>query len=202
MVSLHYAINSLDRVARSTRMFRFFSRDFELKIVTLPKLEVVLELPTDTDSWRLVLDKAMLRAARTAAPASETLLQQAVDRFSAPSSRPSPVHCELSIIEHFATPCTPSPTNYIGMSKLSCAACTALVEQWNAMSAARLAAAAWPSFAPSTALTQFDTNGCNRKWYSVWGFPKSANMQPILDSVYGRFSEAFGEQMHKAGYAD
>ena len=199
MVDFHHGINTLERLARSPRMFRLFSK--ELKVLPLAKLETHVELPGDVEGWREVLEKAMLYATRTAVPDSEEILQKAAKRFPV-TSRKCPIHCEVSIIEHFSTPRTPPPINYIGVSKLSCAACTAVIKQWRAASSAQLADAA--SSAPPTSaasLTQFGTKGSSGKWYFGWGFPTSTNMQHILDSVYRRASDIFGERMHSAGYA-
>lgn len=191
---------ALDGLARSQRRFHIFLK--ELKVVPLakPDPDVQVGLPKGIEGWREVLNKAMLYAGHTANPASEKILQNAVEQFSN-TPRKCPVHCEVSIIEYFSVPRTPPPANYIGVSKLSCVACTAVIKQWSATSSARLASLNSISPTNAASATQFVTKGCNGKWCFGWGFPASANMQPILDSLYQRASEVFGEQLYRAGYA-
>lgn len=191
---------ALDSLARSPRKFRIFLK--ELKVVPLakPDPDVQVELPKGIEGWQEVLNKAMLYAGHTADPTSEKILRKAVEQFSN-TPRKCPVHCEVSVIEYFSAPRTPPPVNYIGVSKLSCAACAAVVKQWSAASSARLASLNSTSPTNAASVTQFATKGCNGKWCFGWGFPTSANMQPILDSLYRCASVVFGEQLCGAGYA-
>lgn len=67
------------------------------------------------------------------------------------------VHCECCLIDHFTQepPGTnPTMVPYIGVSKLSCAACYA-----------------WTRASNEVNIAQYHTRGCHHRWYPSWAMP-------------------------------
>lgn len=98
------------------------------------------------------------------------------------------VHCECSLVSMVNFPPTPppSPINYIGVSKLSCAACYAWMHAFNA-----------------TFNTKFQTRGSHGRWYPKWAMPpapqvQSAEMLRAMNETVSKQYRAFYDAGTKA----
>lgn len=86
------------------------------------------------------------------------------------------VHCECALIADFNTQPHPDlePFRYIGVSKLSCAACHLWVRAFNA-----------------THHYQYHTRGTHGKWYPKWAMPTSLQTPEMLASMRDEVENAY-----------
>lgn len=84
------------------------------------------------------------------------------------------VHCECSLIADFTTMGNPQPFRYIGVSKLSCAACHLWIKAFN-----------------NTHHTQYHTRGTHGRWYPKWAMPTSLQTQSFLDNMIDAVQDAY-----------
>lgn len=87
----------------------------------------------------------------------QTQLMFALDEVQ-PRSFKGIIHCECALIAKFNEEVNPpgEPMTYIGVSKLSCAACYAWIQAFNASHDIK-----------------FQTRGCHGRWYPKWAMPVS-----------------------------
>lgn len=79
------------------------------------------------------------------------------------------VHCECALISNLNAQMLqdPHPVNYIGVSKLSCAACSSWIQAYN-----------------ETAHVKFYTMGTHGRWYPGWTMSTVLQTQPLLNQMY------------------
>lgn len=93
----------------------------------------------------------------------------------------STVHCECALIQSFCGDPPPSewPLAYIGVSKLSCAACHAWIQAFNNVNPRK-----------------FETMGSHGRWYPGWAMPQnsppliSAAIKSVVGKAYLRWYRA------------
>lgn len=86
------------------------------------------------------------------------------------------VHCECALIADFNLDVHPDlePFRYIGVSKLSCAACNLWINAFN-----------------MTHHAQYHTRGTHGKWYPKWAMPTSLQTNDILGSMREVLEDAY-----------
>lgn len=116
-------------------------------------------------------------------------------RIELGGSLPSPVvHCECALIAYLnENPHTEDwPVRYIGVSKLSCAACYSWIQAFN-----------------DSHVAQYQTRGCHGRWYPGWAMPAAPKnmtdekkkeevdmqhkMNAIVGQAYRQFADAGGD---------
>ncbi|KAF8542618.1 hypothetical protein BDD12DRAFT_823914 [Trichophaea hybrida] len=176
---LHSAISKLGRFSRSPRMYRLFAK--KLTIIALSGPSQLVKLPTKENDWEQVFQNALSTGGFAFVSSPIEIINSAMKQF--PRCQMScRVHCECLILWHFSRMPKVKPVNYIGVSKLSCAGCSAVFEAYN-----------------TYRTTKYYTRGSHGKWYFPWLMPAYSN--EFTEMVYGVLAKKLGECMTQKGFA-
>jgi len=144
-----------------------------------------VQLPTTKKGWKTFLKDA----ARKPLPWQEDDAQELVEKYSK-GGYSCPAHCECALIQYLATkhddPWDDVPAfSYIGVSKLSCAACRVWLESFNEVSP-----------------REFYTRGSHRKWYWPWAMPKAmtrAGEEALRETMAEKVSLEYIQSLQTSG---
>lgn len=143
VADIQKAMETLLHMTGSRRMYRLFESDLQ---VDMKKPESVdHQLPVEEAGWEAVLERATYNSDLEKGGAWTSEVQKVLKRYSGDESkgtcRTCFVHCEVSIINHFAAAAAGRgrgrgrkrrrPIPYIGVSKLPCGSCVAFLQAHN-----------------------------------------------------------------------
>ncbi|OJD13409.1 hypothetical protein AJ78_06143 [Emergomyces pasteurianus Ep9510] len=128
--ALQFAIVQLERFTRSPRFYRILKKT-SIEVICVDKPEIPVTLPSDATGWTKVLKSALDTSDYKMNEKSKALISKVLSQSKKRKSK-YPVHCECNLLKYFVTTdFHPRPVSYIGVSKLSCAACAAVFAAWN-----------------------------------------------------------------------
>jgi len=171
LTSLPRHIETLFGFAHSPRLLPALR--YRLFISAVPEITRTVKLPASSEGW-----KSFLVAARGKRhDFKKTPAVELAERFG-PRQWVCPVHCECGLIMYLHTRQGDAwdhvpAFSYIGVSKLSCSACSIWIEAFNERSG-----------------REFYTRGSHGKWYWPWGIPRAEGpsaelmVQKILDKYF------------------
>ena len=179
---LQDAILKLERFARSPRMHRILKK--KLQVETLDPTPQQINLPSTRVLWQQLFDGVMDICGMQPNPKlSAGLIDQVSRTFEGSQVGQAPVHCKCRILEHFTSQKHKvPPVSYIGVSKLSCAACSAIFDASNAETHHR-----------------FYTHGSHSKWYFPWGMPAVGDK--VASAAYSTLARQLGNSLSSMGIA-
>ncbi|OJD14366.1 hypothetical protein AJ78_05271 [Emergomyces pasteurianus Ep9510] len=185
-VALQFAIAQLERFTRSPRFYRILTMKL-VEVICINKSETTVTLPSDAAGWINVLKLALKTSSYEMNEKSETILLKTTPQLKENTSK-CPVHCEFNLLKYFAsTDFKPPPISYIGVYKLSCAACAAVFAAWNELHDRR-----------------FKTRGSHGKWYPAWaapmGWENKVNEEQLYSSIYQKISDSFTQALNERGF--
>jgi len=174
VVAIHSHCGVLIKYAHSSRLRRHFhGKSFEIRCVSSNPIII----PWPSNFRQLVLDTV---GGYSSAAVNSVRLDRIISgtrgKYFRNGSVPAPVHCECALIQHFTNPKvpwaerTPPPMDYLGVSKLSCNACTRFIAASNEHNDRK-----------------FYTRGNRDKWCFPWALPP-----PVNQEVSSAFLESMG----------
>ncbi|OJD11158.1 hypothetical protein AJ78_08012 [Emergomyces pasteurianus Ep9510] len=186
-VALQFALAQLERFTRSPRFYRILGKK-SVEVICVNKSEITVTIPSKTADWSNVLKLAL----NTSGYEMEKKLETVMSKISQSKQKKSThsVHCECNLLKHFINAdFKPRPVSYIGVSKLSCAACTAVFAAWNDLHHNY----------------QFKIRGSHGKWYSPWAAPmgwenKSVIEEQLYSVIYQKISDWFTHALNQEGF--
>ncbi|EGC44027.1 hypothetical protein HCEG_03242 [Histoplasma capsulatum var. duboisii H88] len=186
-VALQFALSQLERFTRSPRFYRILGKK-SVEVICVNKSEITVTLPSKTADWSNVLKLALNTSGYEMKKKSETL----ISKIPQPKKKKSThsVHCECNLLKYFVNvDFKPRPVSYIGVSKLSCAACAAVFAAWNDLHHNY----------------QFKIRGSHGKWYSPWAAPmgwdnKSVIEEKLYSVIYQKISDWFTHALDQEGF--
>lgn len=171
-MSLEFAIFNLELATRSQRFYPVFKKS-NFEVVCLDNAGATVAAPQDAERWGQVFDMAENASYSDfdrQEATKDTIVDKATSKFKprmqgqATSPTFAPVHCECRLLQYLAcSDMDPRPVRHIGVSKLSCAACTAVLSSWNQLQNR------------SMSRQHYMTRGSSRKWCWPWAIPRNWN---------------------------
>jgi hypothetical protein len=185
----------LQRFTRSPRFYRLFKKT--LSVIKLSDQSKRVHLPPSRQAWAATVHNAF-RSAGIEIPRKFSVQETSefLAKYYSPSkSRSISSHCECKLLQYFVTQRhSIPPINYIGVSKLSCAACQAVFDAYNLQTANKK--------------HRYYTRGSHEKWYFPWCLPDldfpggMFNMESFRASVYQKLAGAYAEYIESAARSD
>ncbi|KAF8459192.1 hypothetical protein BDZ91DRAFT_742433 [Kalaharituber pfeilii] len=172
LCSFQYAISALVRWAESPRLRPTLKGPLKITLHA-SRMQEIPRLPSSVADW-IHLSSDIMQATSFIEKEGfrEGIGGKAHRRYNAHKQDRPHIHCEISLLFHYdnrpkdSTP----PFSYLGVSKLSCAACSLLIQSYNA-----------------TRKTNFAVKGTHGKFYYPWGVPA------VSQSILKRFRQLFCE---------
>lgn len=161
-------------------------------MVCIKETQELVTLPSNNSDWNKVLEDALSVTRYGQNEKSHKVVRRAGEKFSQTQrSIPCYVHCECSILHFFHTlSLSPPPLSYIGVSKLSCAACMSVFSAWKKLFPMNL----------------YTCRGSHGKWYFPWAVPASwdsglkySDSARVLDAIYYEIADHSMDTLHELG---
>lgn len=188
MTALHRHITKLINFANSPR--RRAALKYQMAIVTVtPPQPRQVQLPPSVEAWKDVMSNLCVEegvmidynfldreaAALAARYSKETCIYSCI------------THCECSLIaylekNHDADHSYIPAFSYIGMSKLSCRACSLWIDWFN-----------------NRGGRQYHTRGCHGKWYWPWGAPPGLDFDEATTALNRRVQDDYVRLLKATG---
>ncbi|CUS15716.1 unnamed protein product [Tuber aestivum] len=171
LTSLTRHIECLITFANSPRLRP--ALQYDMSICTVPGEARTVQLPGSQQQWKEFMEIAAGKVLPWQEDVAATLAHSFNERVCVCRA-----HCECTLVQYLATSHGESwdhvpAFTYIGVSKLSCSACSTWLDAFNDMGQRR-----------------FHTRGSHRKWYWPWGMPKEE--EPLEEVIAPECSREVG----------
>ncbi|PGH01547.1 hypothetical protein AJ79_07895 [Helicocarpus griseus UAMH5409] len=157
--ALQASILNFNRLARSRRMSSVLRKKLNVHCLGLHEGNTQ---PESENNWKTIINKSL---------GEGNEMEKIENAMKIPlkdhAGKKSLVHCELKILEHFASQSAKTPPiSYIGTSKLACMGCWMVVEAWN----------------KAHQSSKYVLRGSHGKWYFPWAIP-TLGSEPLINRI-------------------